>query len=82
VVKAQSISSQQVPDAEIEIHPYSGEAAPSGLRYALMTPGKAVVPAASGFRDHRILVLSQHHQRAYDLSLVQCRCKRTFIDVA
>ena len=73
VVKAQvDFITGKIPDAEIVIHPYTGEAGAIGA--ALCAHGCMAQRRAQPFprlRCHRSAVLSQHDQRGHDLPLVQ-----------
>ena len=75
VVKAQvDFITSKVPDAEIAIHPYSGEAGAIGAALCAHEPGSAGAPSRfRGFDVIESLVLSQHHQRTHDLPLVRCQ---------
>src|SRR5262249_46089326 len=83
VVKAQvDFIKAKVPDAEIVIHPYSGEAGAIGA--ALCARERLETGAASRFRGFEVIESLLYRSTTSDYTVCHwcsCNCKRTFIDV-
>ncbi len=83
VVKAQvDFIKSKVPDAEIVIHPYSGEAGAVGAALcARETLRSGVSSRFRGFEDIESLVYRSTTSEDTICRWCSCNCKRTFIDV-
>jgi hypothetical protein len=85
VVKAQvDFIRGKVPDAEIVVHPYSGEAGAIGAALCAVDQMTAGARAPSRFRGHAVIESLDYMATTNDQTT--CRwcpvnCKRTFIDV-
>ena len=83
VVKAQvDFIKAKVPDAEIVIHPYSGETGAIGA--ALCAREKLEIGASSRFRGFEVIESLAYRSTTSDDTVCHwcsCNCKRTFIDV-
>jgi predicted CoA-substrate-specific enzyme activase len=83
VVKAQvDFITAKVPDAEIFIHPYSGEAGAIGA--ALCAKDRLVRGEKSHFRGFDVIEGLNYRSTTNDKTICHwcaCNCKRTFIDV-
>ncbi|MEQ1568314.1 MAG: BadF/BadG/BcrA/BcrD ATPase family protein [Myxococcota bacterium] len=84
VVKAQvDFIRRKVPDAEIVVHPYPGEAGAIGA--ALSAADWAEKGTPSRFRGHAAIESLVHHSTTSDHTVCKwcaVNCRRTFIDVA
>jgi predicted CoA-substrate-specific enzyme activase len=84
VVKAQvDFITSKVPDAEIEIHPYSGEAGAIGAALCAYDAWQSGRP--SRFRDFETIEQLSYSTTTNEHTTCRwcsCACKRTFIDVA
>jgi len=83
VVKAQvDFITGRVPDAEILVHPYPGEAGAIGA--ALCALERAGEKTASRFRGYEVIEALEYRSTTNDdtvCSWCACNCRRTFIDV-
>jgi predicted CoA-substrate-specific enzyme activase len=83
VVKAQvDFIKSKVPEAEIEIHPYSGEAGAIGAALCARETLRSGAPSRfRGFEDIESLVYRSTTSDDTICRWCSCNCKRTFIDV-